>query len=216
MSIELWKNRILSATDKSKRFNFFNPTTNGLGSWIEFFEITESENGGAKAQLLKFRFEFGEGFLNIADKDGNIRDPFIDRTWYYGELIRNQSTCMARFRFVAEPTSGPELGTRVFTHWRHGQWNELPKQDEHGKLLSADNKIGFGWSVNGNAYHWELKPVEATEAPKEAAKAPKSFMPKANPSVNEVKTEEPTPEASPVKKPKMFVPKSKQTDTPQS
>jgi hypothetical protein len=214
MSIDLWNERILSTQEKSKRFTFFNPSTNGLGSWIDFFEISESDVVGRKVQLLKFRFEFGEGFLNIADSDGKIREPFYDRSWFFGELTRHGKTCMTRFRFVDEPSSGTELGTRIFTHWRHGQWKELPKQDQHGILSNSDSEISFGWSVNGNAFYWEVKPVEPTETPKEAAKAPKSFVPKAAPV--EAKTEEPTAEAAPVKKPKIFVPKSKQTDLPQS
>lgn len=215
MALEIWKSRILSTVEKNKRFTFFNPNTNGLGSWVEFHEISESAINGLKVQLLKFRFENGEGFLNIADTEGHIREPFFDRSWFYGELNRNGKACMARFRFVDEPTSGPEWGTRVFTHWRHGQWNEWPKQDMHGKLIGPDNKISFGWSVNGNAFYWELKPVETSEVPKETAKAPKSFVPKTNPP-GEIKSEEIKTEEPPVKKPKIFVPKSKQADTPPS
>lgn len=215
MSIELWNTRILSTKEKSKRFTFFNPATNGLGSWIEFHEVSESNVSGIKVQLLKFRFEGGDGFLNIADSEGKIREPFYDRHWFFGELTRHGKTCMARFRFVDEPSSGTELGTRIFTHWRHGQWKVLPNQDSLGNLSNSEVEISFGWSVNGNAFYWELKPVEPAEVPKEAAKAPKSFVPKAGPPA-EVKAEETTAEAAPVKKPKIFVPKSKQTEPPQS
>ena len=219
MSLEMWKSRIVTASDKPKRFTFFNSNTNGLGPWIEFTEIIDGVSAKRELKLLKFKFEFGEGYLNVADTEGKVREPFFDRTWFFGELTRNGNTCMARFRFLDEPSSGTELGTRIFTHWRHGRWDELPKQDIHGKTLDADNKISFGWSVNGNAYYHELKPVEATETPKEAAKAPKSFTPKpTSPAAvtGEVKPEEVKADAAPVKKPKMFVPKSKQTDTPQS
>lgn len=198
---------------------FYNPTTNGLGAWIEFTDIGDGISAGRNLKLLKFKFEFGEGFLNIADTNGNVREPFFDRTWFFGELTRHGNTCMARFRFVDEPSSGTELGTRIFTHWRHGRWSDLPKQDIHGKILETDNKISFGWSVNGNAYCHEAKPIETTETVKESVKAPKSFTPKATPAATpagEIKPEETKIEAAPVKKPKMFVPKSKQTDTPQS
>jgi hypothetical protein len=217
MSTELWKNRIVTSTDKSRHFTFFNPTTNGLGSWIEFTELIQSESGGRTLQMLKFKIENGEGFLNVADHDGKVRDPFFDRGWFYGELTRQGYSIMVRFRFLDEASSGPELGTRVFTHWRHGQWKELPKQDFHGKLLDADNRISFGWSVNGNAYYSEAKPAEA-DAPKETTKVPKSFAPKpsATASPVEPKAEEVKIDATPVKKPKMFVPKSKLPDAPQT
>lgn len=219
MSIELWKSRILTGSNKLKRFSFYNPATNGLGPWIEFTEISDGVSAGRELKLLKFKFEFGEGYLNIADTYGKVREPFFDRAWFFGELTQNENTCMARFRFLDEPSSGVELGTRIFTHWRHGRWNELPKQDIHGKLQDADTQLSFGWSVNGNAYYHELKPVEVTDTPKEAAKAPKSFTPKPiapTAPAGEVKAEEVKADAAPVKKPKIFVPKSKQTDTPQS
>lgn len=219
MSIELWKSRIVSGTDRSKRFTFYNPSTNGLGFWLEFTELVASETDGRKSQLLKFRFENGEGYLNVSDSEGHIREPFFDRAWFYGELTRQGVKAMARFRFVDEASGGTELGTRVFTHWRHGAWKQLPKQDRHGKLLDADGLISFGWSVNGNAFYSEPKPAES-EAPKEAAKAPKSFAPKPTQTTAatsvETKTEEVKPEGAPVKKPKMFVPKSKPSDTPQT
>ena len=212
MSIELWNSRILTNSEKQKRFTFFNPHTNGLGSWIEFIEITGFETNGTKVQLLKFRFECGEGFLNIADTEGNVREPFYDRTWFYGELTRQEKTCMTRFRFVDEHSGGSEQGTRIFTHWRHGPWKEMPKQDRNGNLIKVDTSISFGWSVNGNAYYCEAKPAESAESSKEMAKAPKSFVPKPNPSAD-MKFEEVKTDAVPVKKPKIFVPKSKQGDT---
>jgi hypothetical protein len=211
MSIELWENRIISSLEKPKRFLFFNPETNGLGAWIEFTTIVNSEmNGAAKIQKqVNFKLDGGEGHLWITDSDGEIRDPFYDRTWFYGSLKKKDTECTVRFRFIDEASGGAELGTRVYTHWRYGAWKLFPAQDRSGKLLAPDAAISFGWSVNGNAYFWEPKPAESAE--EDVKKAPKAFV-KAVPS--EAKPLEVTAEPAPVKKPKMFVPKTKPTDLP--
>lgn len=196
---------------------FFNPATNGLGAWVEFTEIVDSKNSSAPAlKQINFKLENGSGHLWITDSTGAIRDPFFDRAWFYGTLQRKDKECMARFRFIDEPSGGTELGTRIYTHWRFGSWKSLPAQDVNGKLLAYDIRISFGWSVNGNAYYWELKPVESAQTAEplqESApvKKPKMFVPKAA-SVSEQAV--PTTESVAEKEPKIFVPKNKPDDVP--
>ncbi len=207
MSLELWQNRILSTAGTPKRFTFFNPATNGLGAWVEFTDIADVQDTNVPGlRQINFKLENGSGQLWITDSAGAIRAPFFDRTWFYGTLQRKEKECMARFRFIDEPSGGTELGTRIYTHWRFGSWRSVPAQDVNGKLLAHDIRISFGWSVNGNAYYWELKPVETAAALDEAKKTPKTFVQGKAPVSGE--QAEGVQESAPVKKPKMFVPKT--------
>jgi hypothetical protein len=212
MSLELWEKRIWKdGQGNPKRFTFFNPNTNGLGTSLEFTGITDSGIG----RQLTFRCDLGEGHLWISASDGQVREPFFHRTWFLGQMIRKGQPCMIRFRFIDEASGGPEQGTRVYTQWQPGEWKVQPKQDIQGNIENTDPKYYFGWSVNGNAYHWEPKPVQPAEDKKDVKKTPKTFG-GAQPTAvtGESKPEEVKAEEAPVKKPKVFVPKSKPNGEP--
>lgn len=209
MTIELWERRIiLDGEGRPKRFTFFNPQTGGLGSFVEFSRIRDEDG----AKILDFRCDLGEGRLWISGADGQARDPFFHRTWFLGQMVRQGKSCIVRFRFIDEHSGGSELGTRVFTQWQPGEWKTIPEQDAEGHLTNVDPKFYFGWSVNGNAYHWEPKPAQPAEEKKEVKKVPKTFggvqsaVGTGQPAEVSPKTEEVQ-----VKKPKVFVPKAKQT-----
>ncbi|NUM79572.1 hypothetical protein HUU42_02100 [bacterium] len=216
MSEEIWEKQIINDQHgKIKRYTFFNPATNGLGAWLEFIRIEDANVDGLNHQRkLTFEFEHGKGFLWITDADGNFRNPLYERQWFYGELVRNGHSCMARFRFIDEVSTGHEQGIRIFTHWQPGAWKSFPKTDRQGKLTDFNVDLNFGWSVNGNAYHWEPKPVTSASAEetKEVKKAPKTFVPGGQKESKPANMAAETPaETAPVKKPKIFVPKNKPT-----
>jgi hypothetical protein len=216
MSTEIWDKRILKGTQgQARRFSFFNPAGCGLGAWLEFVAITESGNhvaGGGPVKELIFRSERGGGCLWISDAEGRVRHPFAQGAWFYGTLKRGGQECLVRMRFIDEASTGPELGTRVYTQWQPGEWKQFPAADADGRLLHSDPRFHFGWGVTGNAYRWEPKPVEAEQA-SEAKRIPKSFAPA--PETDSIAQESPT-ETPAVKKPKIFIPKNKQADTPTS
>lgn len=216
MAVEIWEKEIINDRQgKTKRYTFFNPATNGLGAWLEFKHIDNATVDGLNNQKkLMFEFEHGSGFLWITDSEGGFRNPLYERQWFYGELTRHGHPCMARFRFIDEVSTGLEQGVRIFTHWQPGTWKSFPKTDRQGKLIDFTVDLNFGWSVNGNAYHWELKPVTSlsSEETKDVKKAPKTFVPGGQKETKPatVATETPAETAS-VKKPKIFVPKNKPT-----
>ncbi len=209
MSLELWEKRIIKdAQGQRRRFGYFNAATNGMGHYLEFVEISGPEN----ERQLTFRSEVGEGSLWLCSDDGRVRDPFLRGAWFLGRMTRHGQPCLVRFRFMDEISGGSEQGTRIFTQWQHGEWKKFPRQTIEGKLIDAEPNFYFGWSVNGNAYHHEPKPELPAEEKKEVKKAPKTFGGTASTAeTTEVKTEEPA-----VKKPKVFVPKTKPAVEPPS
>lgn len=197
-----WVDSIQSTPEKPRRFSFINAQTSGLGAWLEFTTMGSNSHGS----VLEFVCEAGKGWVVISEKQGSLRNPFEDRHWCFGVLERNGSSYMFRIRFIREHSSGLEDGFRVFTHWRHGDWKSFPQTDQNGSVVGNETALSFGWSPNGNGFYWQPKPDEPKDQ-NETKKAPKVF----NPAGKQASSVESAP--VPEKKPKMFVPKSKPTES---